>query len=310
MPGPWATARAATEALSSRGIRAQEAGHEPTTDADVLVDLIEDDALAEAFAFGPDGPLPDEVRARIAAQPCAALIEVVGRLDERSRETAKIGRALRDAGGAAVRMEASGGASPWPAWLSRLEAGEPFGLYTAAVTLGTDGEGTYFTRGMHHFDLADAELWTDEDREAAHWLGAFCTFQIEEQPALGSGHTFRPDAEHAPRVLERWPDHRHHPDDGRHNPFGRWRILPEGERGLEAIDPVPTIMPSLVALLHASEQRAGRPLTQSEVEALVDGCPAIAMELRHTIALERARGYADIEPRRAWAHWQIVRQTL
>src|SRR5690606_14016984 len=29
------------------------------------------------------------------------------------------------------------------------------------------------------------------------------------------------------RRLERWPDHRHHPDDGRHNPFGSWRLLPD-----------------------------------------------------------------------------------
>jgi hypothetical protein len=31
------------------------------------------------------------------------------------------------------------------------------------------------------------------------------------------------------------------------------------------------------------------------------------MSIPDAIALERARGYADLEPRRAWPQWQLVR---
>ena len=112
------------------------------------------------------------------------------------------------------------------------------------------------------------------------------------------------------RVLERWPDHRHHRGDGRHNPFGLWRFLPPGQSDLQPGELVPVILPSLVAILTATENWAGRPLTQAEVEALVDKSPAISMERSHAIALEQSRGYADIEAELAWAQWQIVRATM
>jgi hypothetical protein len=45
------------------------------------------------------------------------------------------------------------------------------------------------------------------------------------------------------------------------------------------------------------------------VEQVVHNAPAIAMEARDALALERSRGYADIEPELAWEQWQIVRPT-
>ena len=74
------------------------------------------------------------------------------------------------------------------------------------------------------------------------------------------------------------------------------------------MDPVPVITPSLVAQLLAAEGEKGAPLTQSEVEKLVDRSPAIAMALADALTLERSRGYADLEPRQAWAQWQLVRE--
>ena len=38
--------------------------------------------------------------------------------------------------------------------------------------------------------------------------------------------------------------------------------------------------------------------------------PAMAVDARRALALERSRGYADLEPRRAWEQWQLVRATL
>jgi len=140
------------------------------------------------------------------------------------------------------------------------------------------------------------------------WLDAFCVYQLTEDPGLASGHTFHPHADAPRRVFERWLDHRHHPDEGRHNPFGIWRFLEPGDPGPAFGQLVQTIIPSLVSILAAAERSAGRALNWREVEGVVASCSAIAMEPRDARAIERSRGYADIEPERAWEQWQIVRR--
>jgi hypothetical protein len=173
-----------------------------------------------------------------------------------------------------------------------------------------DDDDVMFTCGMHHFDLPDAQIRTQDPSEAMAWLDAFCVYQLVEQPTLLSGHTFHPTSDAPRRTLERWPDHRHQPNDGRYNPFGLWRFLEPGARGMEATRTVPVIIPALVATLLSAERSAGRPLTRAEVEGIVSKSAAIAMEPRDVAALERSRGYADIEPQLAWEQWQIVRRTM
>jgi len=163
---------------------------------------------------------------------------------------------------------------------------------------------------MHHFDLPDAEITMNDGQTATAWLDSFCVFQLAEQPGLASGHTFQPHADAARRAFDRWPDHRHPPSDGRHNPFGLWRFRQPGAPGPAGGKLVPTIMPSLVALLLAAERSKGSPLTRPEVEAIVAKSAAIMMNPRDVRALERSRGYADIEPELAWPQWQIVRRRV
>ncbi len=272
----------------------------------IYVEIVEDEALASGFGWGPSGPVSKTLQDAIGGCRRAALIEVAQRMDACVSHVAALGRALRDLGGVAVRMEASGLVSAWKPWLDQLERGGPAGLCAVGVSI-VQGDETYFTCGMHQFDLPDAEVSMAAPSAAAEWLRCISVFQVAEQPVLATGHTFRPDEQSTRRVIERWPDHRHRPDDGRHNPFGVWRILPEGVQGLAPLDPVPVIMPSLAAQLTAAEQSKGRALTRGEVEHLVEKCPAIAMQLSDTLVIERSRGYADIEPRRAWEQWQIVR---
>ena len=59
--------------------------------------------------------------------------------------------------------------------------------------------------------------------------------------------------------------------------------------------------------LAAAEREQGRPLTQEEVEAHVADGAATMVSAIEAIRLERARGYADIEPSLAWGQWQIAR---
>jgi hypothetical protein len=274
----------------------------------VVVNVVDDAELASGFGWGRQGPLDEELVARVGACSHAALIEFRGRLDEHAARVATLGRALRDAGGVAVRMEASGAASAWEPWLERLESGDPFQIYESAVVVGRDDGDLVFTCGMHQFDLPDAQIAMPDPRKAIAWLDAFCRYQLVEQPALASGHTFRPDTKAARCVFERWPDHRHDPDDGRHNPFGLWRFLEPGQVGVKAGQLVVTIIPSLIAVLTAAERAEGRPLKRREVEDIVAKSAAMAMNPNEARAIERARGYADIEPELAWEQWRIVRR--
>lgn len=305
VPGPWREVKAVVEVLLRAGIDAAPSGRD-IEPAQARVDVVHDGGLGRAMAYGRGGRLPDALVARAEACTSAALIEVSGRLDEDPARVAKIGRALRDAGGVAVRNEASGGASLWEPWIEHLESNDPYRVYASAVVVVVDAE-EVFTCGMHQFDLPDAEL-PDASGASIEWLDPFCAFQVAEQPRLGTGHTFAPDAATPRRKIERWPDHRHHPRDGRHNPFGLWRVLPEGDPGLEALNPSPTPIPTLVSILLATERAKGAPLTREEVERLADGCTAVALSLADSIELERSRGYADLEPRRAWDQWRLVRE--
>jgi hypothetical protein len=275
----------------------------------IRVDVVADELLAAGFQWGPDGATPAAVVNAVGACDHAAVIEVAGRLDERAAEVAFLGRALRDLGGVAVRMEASGAASAWEPWLERMESGAAPAIYAASVIVVGDDR-AMFTCGMHQFDLPDAQIDAVDPADGVAWLGALNLFQLVEQPALASGHTFRPDPSHPRRVLERWPDHRHPDTDGRYNPFGLWRLVGDDAAALGAVDPIPTIVPSLVAMLLAAERDKGAALTEAEVDRLVGDAAAIAMSASDVRALERSRGYADIEPRRAWAQWQLVRSTL
>lgn len=302
VPGPWRSAAELVQKVDG----ARERGGAPLANGDVELQIVEDDRFGAAFAFGRRGPLPAELRTQIDRCRHAAVVEIALRLESDHAAIAKLGRALRDAGGLAVRMELSGGASTWESWLARLDSGSVVDIYDAAVILVRDGD-TVFSVGMHHFDRPDAEIRMSDPREAIAWLDAFHGYQLVEDPLLVSGQTFRPEEDARPRVFERWPDARHRSSDGRYNPFGVYRFLDEKVKARPPSELVPTIMPSLVAMLMAQENAKRAPLTKQEVEVLVAKAPAMMMKRDHARALERSRGYADIDPELAWEQWQIVR---
>lgn len=309
VPGPWQRPQQLVEALREHGLEAMAADDNSLSAGEIRVDIVEDDGLADGLAWGRKGPLPDELIERVAECTHAALIEFGGCLHEGVALLAKLGSALRDLGGVAIRMEASGAACEWESWLAAFQSGELARIYAHCVLMIGD-EDEMFTSGMHQFDLPDAQVANMDPSEAVRWLDALCEYQLDERPCLISGHTFRPDPQSARRVLERWPDPHHGPDDGRHNPFGQWRIqLPKAAR-VTASDLAPTIVPSLTAQLMAAENSKGRALSKREVEAITAKATAIAMAPQDALALERSRGYADIEPELAWEQWQITREAL
>jgi hypothetical protein len=310
VPGPWSDSASVIEALGRHGIVAFARGDTRLAPGLIAIEIITEDRLAEGFLEGRKGPLPHDLLHRIGLCGRAALLEVAHRLDYEPASVARVGRALYAEGGFAVRMEGSGAASEWQPWLEQLESGTPTSIYESAVVIVRDDDDTYFTCGMHQFDLPDAQISSEDSGTAINWLDELSVFQLAEKPLLGSGHTFRPSTDVPSRTLERWPDHRHRPNDGRHNPFGIWRLLPEADARVQPTKLVPVIMPSLVAMLASTEKNQGRPLGPSDVSELVANSPCIALERSDALKLEQSRGYADIEPDLAWEQWQIVRETL
>ena len=306
VPGPWSDAAPVVSALQNAGITAR--AYAPGLAIDrgaVVVEIIEDDELAAALTYGRRGRLPAALLARIAQTNKAAVVEIALQPLEDHAAIASIGKALRDAGGLAVRMELSGGAATWETWIAAFESGSIVDIYEASVIFVSDGE-TTFTCGMHHFDRPDATISGLDPRVAIDWLDALHTFELFESPALASGHTFAPDANTPRRVIERWPDANHGARDSRYNPLGVWRACDPSVPPRSVPRAIPTIIPALVVLLTARENQLKRPLTRTEVEEITSSCPAVALPLDQVIAMERSRGYADIDPHHAWAQWQLV----
>ncbi len=301
--GPWREDAEVIRALSGAGIEAQATR---TAAGSVGVEVIDDPELSRGFGWCFRGPTGLEKV--VEAYQSAALIHCPFFLQEQPQLVSRLGQALLDNGGVAVRTEGSGSASLLSSWVKQVGSGAAAQLFRSSVLfVGEDG-GRVFTVGMHQLGLPDAQLRVDDPQEAFAWLEAFCVYQLVEQPALVSGHTFAPWKGSERRHIERWPDHRHHVDDGRHNPFGVWR-LPTKDASRVTATGLPLVhLPSLIATLMGTESRKGRPLTRTEVESLVDDSPAIAMEAADALVLERSRGYADLLPELAWEQWQLYRQ--
>lgn len=69
-------------------------------------------------------------------------------------------------------------------------------------------------------------------------------------------------------------------------------------------------VPALVVALKLAEDRKGSPLTESEVLALRDSAPCIALPRAEAANFIEARGYNDVDLRRCWEDWQRVRTQL
>ena len=73
---------------------------------------------------------------------------------------------------------------------------------------------------------------------------------------------------------------------------------------------VPVFMPPLVALLLHAERDKKRPLTEAEVFEILDEATCVLMPVEDARALAERRGYADLDPNKAWEEWQRARVEL
>jgi hypothetical protein len=278
-------------------------------EADVLwVGNPRDGSFGKAFSYGTTS---DAEQRAFDMVPGALVLSLPVDLHRERTAVASLVQALAACGALAVRFEESKLGYPIARWLELVSGPNPWSLYRAVIVMLGDGTAAR-TCGMHAFSLPDAQISLDEatDATAANaLLGALNVFQISEDPLLLGGHTFAPDASTPRRVLQRWPDDGYPAGHACHNPFGVWRLGPPGGEGVPGSALAFTFMPALAVLLLAAEQKHGRPLTRAEVEQLT--ADAVGMSVKHedARALERERGYADLDPRHVWEQWQIFRRT-
>lgn len=263
--------------------------------------IANDGAFGEAFSFGTVGP---EVIAALDAAPGALVLHWPVDLREGREPIVAAVEQLRGAGAIAVRLEQSKLGWDVARWLELFGAGDPTAWHRGAVAF-LAGERSFQSCGMHAFSLPDVRMELDGgDPGALQELATLLDlYQLVEDPVIRSGQTFAPDRETPRRVVERWPDTEYPPDHACHNPFGVWRLGRPGGTARPLTELVPVFTPTLYALLEALQARADGPLTREQVEAMRDRGVCITMQPRDAQRLERARGYADLDPELAWEQW-------
>ncbi len=268
--------------------------------------IANDGTFGDAFSFGTASAAD---RDAIDAAGSALVLHLPVALDVGRAALVALARQLHAAGALAIRLESSRLGYPIRRWIALVDGDDPWTLYNAAVVSLRDGD-RVTTCGMHAFCRPDATVRIDEGLDAAAAQDLVATlnvYQLAEDPLLLSGQTFSPDAESPRRTLDRWPDDSYPPDHACHNPYGTWRVGPAGGKARGVSKLAYVFIPALVVLLRAMEDQAERPLEASEVDTLVKGAACMTMEHDDARELERTRGYADLDPERAFEQWQVLR---
>lgn len=183
-----------------------------------------DPQMRQAFELAGQRKLPAQLLDRIGGHLGVAYLHFPVRIISEKERVVTFTKVLERCGGLAVKIESAGVAHEWNHWFAALSSENPFDLYRTFVTLIGDTN-HYYSCGMHHFGLPDAEVDRSvEINEAADLMNQFNYWQIVEEPKLASGHTFSisPDA---PRYrITQKDDSRHEPADLFHNVNGLWNL--------------------------------------------------------------------------------------
>lgn len=231
IPGPWAdredfmrrviTFPPAGRYMYLGGILADVAAKQHVK----LAHVDRDPGLVDAFAIAGRGSLSERTLQAIEAHGSFVFLQFPTPITAQLAPIAKFVGMLRAIGGLAVKVESSGVAHEIEEWLAML-AGGAFDQYRSVVTLIGD-ERTYYSCGMHLFDLPDCSVPRSLSPEvAADLMNRFNVYRIAERPVLQAGHTFSVDTDAPHFRLGHAADVRHEADDLFHNPHGLWLLSP------------------------------------------------------------------------------------
>lgn len=229
IPGPWESRTAFIESLitATRGefmFAGMLLAH-PKSKDHVRLDFYEPhDQMAKAFSYAGQGKLSDETLSKIAQHKSVVYLHFPLDIASQRPRLVKFTEVIGQCGGIAVKLESSGVAHEWDRWFSLLRSENPFDTYCACAVLTAD-EDHYYSCGLHHFGLPDAQISRSVDvEEAADLLNRFNYYRIDENPLLDSGHTFSLSADGPRYRMELLADNRHPEDDPFHNSHGLWNL--------------------------------------------------------------------------------------
>lgn len=305
----WANAlRAGSQGAQAWALSGERLSGQASEHAAQVEWIANDGAFGTAFSFGN---VPDDELGPIDRAPGALVLRwPVDLLDGRLAIVSAV-RALQRAGGLAVRVEQSKLGWGIGRWLELFAADDPWAWHRGAVVF-LRGDGALQSCGMHAFSRPDAwvalaDTPSDEPDQLQHLGSILNVYQLAEDPVLRSGETFSAEAGAPRRRLERWPDLGYPEGDSCHNPYGVWRLGAPGgtARPLPELEPMPTL--SLLVMLQAVQAKQDAPLTAAQVASLRDQNPCIALQPRDALMMERARGYADLNPELVWEQWRALR---
>jgi hypothetical protein len=187
-----------------------------------------DDDLAGVFAGG--GRITPEQVEQIASHSVKIHLSGPGGSVEAVHALMLAAAALVRAGGFGVMVDNSGCTHNPQDWLDLAEGGDPAGgAYWACVAM-TAGRDEAFSSGMHCLGLRDAEMdLLEGDREATgFFLHNFLGYTLQSGAAVLDGDRLG-DEQTALFRVRHLPCTRFAAGTPWFNPYGVWRLEPEGE---------------------------------------------------------------------------------
>lgn len=228
IPGPWQTQSDIVTAIAKHSGGFLFAGRvlmELATKQGFGVEIqAHDPNMRDAFVVAGGGRISDEDLAAIARHHHTLYALSSDASIEHARQMMRVGIALLNAGGIAVKVESSGLAHSAARWRELATSENLFDLYVAFVTLTGDSD-CFYSCGMHNFGLPDATVPRDLDPQiAVQVLNVFNSYLLAESPAFADGNTFSTDTDSPRFVLHKSACHNYEPDDPFHNPYGMWNL--------------------------------------------------------------------------------------
>jgi hypothetical protein len=229
VPGPWQDrSEFVTQIVGSTDGKFMMGGpmlfHAPERDHILVEFEAADPNMRLSFQVAGRGQLHGPTLGAIARHRSVAYLHLPLQVLGQQERILRFTNVLRQIGGIAVKIESVGIAHEWDAWERLLRSDDLFDLYTGFVTLIAD-EHHYYSCGMHHFDLPDAQVPRSlPDSEAAHLMNQFNFYRVAESPALEEGHTFSLSEESPRFKLSRIEDERYPEDHPFHNVQGLWDL--------------------------------------------------------------------------------------
>jgi len=183
-----------------------------------------DPNMVEAFRYAGQGKIREETLRTITEHKSVVYLLSPLHILEEKEKLRRFLDVLKLAGGFAVKIESSGIAHDWETWTECITSDLPFDLYRAFTLLIGDTD-SFYSCGMHHFNLPDVEVPSNRGVEhGAELINQFNLYQFIEEPNLQHGNTFSL-SEEAPRYrLAEVKDTRHTSDELFHNSRGLWKL--------------------------------------------------------------------------------------